>query len=86
MGCSGFIGLDVQVCMCTDTNYIETGSLWMDIPLLPLATANLDFVSLFLNTVAQAKCISRGRKPGEMVEISVEFLPSSAALPDSGVG
>lgn len=51
--------------MCTDTNYIDTGSLWMDIPLLSLATANLGFVSLFLNIVAEAKCISRSRKPGE---------------------
>lgn len=65
MGCWGFIGLDVQVCMCTDANYIDTGSLWMDIPLLSLATANLGFVSLFLNTVAEAKCISRSREPGE---------------------
>lgn len=53
------------MCMCTDTNYIDTGSLWMDIPLLSLATANLGFVSLFLNTVAEAKCISRSREPGE---------------------
>lgn len=69
------------MCMCTDTS-----STWLYILLLPLAMANLGFVSLFLNAVVQAKCISRSRSQERRREVSVEFLLSSAALPDSGVG